>query len=232
MVSGGLDVCPRISVPSAEAALCGTVPAGGGGGGRHRTMANLQSRCSRGPLPGLEPPGEVRTPRGPVGPSSAHRDGPWHALCGRFPNPTQPPVPCVAHGSAPTGAEGTPSCDSARQGMGPGFGASRDATHLHTPHTVSHHPPPHTPSMKPPPPPPPPHTHRLLSHPPTPHTQLLALNRAKHRSRNRKVVGSIPGSGMSGGGRRQPCVKGILSGEIAKLSRLWRPPRCREHHQL
>ena len=43
-----------------------------------------------------------------------------------------------------------------------------------------------------------------------------SLNRAKRRSRNRKVVGSIPGAGMSGGGRRQPCVKGILSGEIAK----------------
>ena len=37
---------------------------------------------------------------------------------------------------------------------------------------------------------------------------------------------------MCGGGRWQPCVKGILSGEIAKLSRPWRPPRCREHHQL
>ena len=43
-----------------------------------------------------------------------------------------------------------------------------------------------------------------------------SLNRAKRRSRNRKVVGSIPRAGMSGGGRRQPCVKGILSGEIAK----------------
>ena len=42
------------------------------------------------------------------------------------------------------------------------------------------------------------------------------LNRAKRRSRNRKVVGSIPGAGMSGGGRRPPCIKGILSGEIAK----------------
>ena len=48
----------------------------------------------------------------------------------------------------------------------------------------------------------------------------------------RKVVGLIPGSGISGGGLRQPCVKGILSGEMAKLSRPWRPPRCREHHQL
>ena len=43
-----------------------------------------------------------------------------------------------------------------------------------------------------------------------------SLNRAKRRSPNRKVVGSIPGAGMSGGGRRQPCVKCILSGEIAK----------------
>ena len=59
-----------------------------------------------------------------------------------------------------------------------------------------------------------------------------SLNRTKRRSRNRKVVGSIPGEGMSGGGRWQPCVKGILSVEIAKLSRPWRPPRCREHHQL
>ena len=50
------------------------------------------------------------------------------------------------------------------------------------------------------------HTHRIPG----------SLNRAKRRSRNRKVVGSIPGAGMSGGGRRQPCVKGILSGEIAK----------------
>ena len=49
------------------------------------------------------------------------------------------------------------------------------------------------------------------------HTRIPgSLNRAKRRSRNRKVVGSIPGAGMSGGGRRQPCVKGILSGEIAK----------------
>ena len=37
---------------------------------------------------------------------------------------------------------------------------------------------------------------------------------------------------MSGGGRWQLCVKGTLSGEIAKLSRPWRPPRCREHLQL
>ena len=37
------------------------------------------------------------------------------------------------------------------------------------------------------------------------------LNQAKHRSRNRKVLGSIPGVGMSGGGRRQPCVKVIPS---------------------
>ena len=62
------------------------------------------------------------------------------------------------------------------------------------------------------------HTH---THPPThthTHTHRIpgSLNRAKRRSRNRKVVGSIPGAGMSGGGRRQPCVKGILSGEIAK----------------
>ena len=49
------------------------------------------------------------------------------------------------------------------------------------------------------------------------HTMIPgSLNRAKRRSHNRKVVGSIPGAGMSGGGRRQPCVKGILSGEIAK----------------
>ena len=49
------------------------------------------------------------------------------------------------------------------------------------------------------------------------HTRIPgSLNRAKRRSHNRKVVGSIPGAGMSGGGRRQPCVKGILSGEIAK----------------
>jgi hypothetical protein len=49
------------------------------------------------------------------------------------------------------------------------------------------------------------------------HTRIPgSLNRAKRRSRNRKVVGSIPGAGMSGGGRRQPCVKGILSGEITK----------------
>ena len=49
------------------------------------------------------------------------------------------------------------------------------------------------------------------------HTHIpSSLNRAKRRSRNCKVVGSIPGAGMSGGGRRQPCVKGILSGEIAK----------------
>ena len=49
------------------------------------------------------------------------------------------------------------------------------------------------------------------------HTKIPgSLNRAKPRSRNRKVVRSIPGAGMSGGGRRQPCVKGILSGEIAK----------------
>ena len=50
------------------------------------------------------------------------------------------------------------------------------------------------------------HTHRIPG----------SLNRAKRRSRNRKVVGSIPGVGMSGGGRWQPCVKGILSREIAK----------------
>ena len=67
-----------------------------------------------------------------------------------------------------------------------------------------------------------PHTHRIPG----------SLNRAKRRSRNRKVVGSIPGGGMFGGGWWQPCVKGILSGEIAKLSRPWRPPRCRAHHQL
>ena len=49
------------------------------------------------------------------------------------------------------------------------------------------------------------------------HTRIPgSLNRAKRRSHNRKVAGSIPGAGMSGGGRRQPCVKGILSGEIAK----------------
>ena len=36
---------------------------------------------------------------------------------------------------------------------------------------------------------------------------------------------------MPGGGQWQPCVKGILSGEIAKLSRPWRPPHCRERHQ-
>ena len=52
------------------------------------------------------------------------------------------------------------------------------------------------------------HTHTGLTH--------GSLNRAKRRSRNCKVVGSIPGAGMSGGGRPQPCVKGILSGEIAK----------------
>ena len=45
---------------------------------------------------------------------------------------------------------------------------------------------------------------------------LGSLNRAKRRSGKCKVVGSIPGAGMSGGGRRQPCVKGIFSGEIAK----------------
>ena len=33
-------------------------------------------------------------------------------------------------------------------------------------------------------------------------------------------------------GRWLPCVKGILSGEIANLSTAWRPPRCHEHHQL
>ena len=49
------------------------------------------------------------------------------------------------------------------------------------------------------------------------HTRIPgSLNRAKRRSHNRRVVGSIPGAGMSGGGRRQPCIKGILSGEIAK----------------
>ena len=59
-----------------------------------------------------------------------------------------------------------------------------------------------------------------------------SLNRAKRRSCNRKVVESNPGYGMSGGGRWQPCVQGILSGEITKLSRPWRPPCCREHHQM
>ena len=44
------------------------------------------------------------------------------------------------------------------------------------------------------------HTHRISG----------SLNRAKHRSRNHRVVGSIPGSGMSGGGWWQPCIKGIL----------------------
>ena len=49
------------------------------------------------------------------------------------------------------------------------------------------------------------------------HTRILgSLNWAKRRARNRKVVASIPGAGMSGGGRRQPCVKGILSGETAE----------------
>ena len=57
----------------------------------------------------------------------------------------------------------------------------------------------------------------ILFFPTHTHTRIPgSLNRAKRRSRNRKVVGSIPGAGMSGGGRRQPCVKGILSGEIAK----------------
>ena len=65
------------------------------------------------------------------------------------------------------------------------------------------------------------------------HTRIPGeLNLAKRRSRNRKVVGWIPGLSMPGSGRWQPCFKGIFSGEIAKLSRPWRPPRCREHHQL
>ena len=36
------------------------------------------------------------------------------------------------------------------------------------------------------------------------------------------VVGSIPGTGVSGIGRQQPCFKGILSGNVAELSRPWR----------
>ena len=60
-----------------------------------------------------------------------------------------------------------------------------------------------------------------------PSLRMLAWHTHTH-----KVVGSISGFGMPGGGRWQPCIKGILSEEIAKLSRPWRLPRCREHHQL
>ena len=72
--------------------------------------------------------------------------------------------------------------------------------------------------------PPPPPTHTAPPPPPRSSHKYPRLTRpGLSVGCNRKVVGSIPGLGMSGGGRWQPCVKGILSGEIAKLSRPWRP---------
>jgi len=64
-----------------------------------------------------------------------------------------------------------------------------------------------------------PSTSMTLMHRSFPETYAHTCIHTYMQGCNRKVVGSIPGWGMSGGGRWQPCVKGILSGDIAALSR-------------
>ena len=42
----------------------------------------------------------------------------------------------------------------------------------------------------------------------------------------------FPDLSMCGDRQSRPCIKGIVCGVIGKLRRRWRPPHCRENHQL